>query len=310
MILQQLPIADPDTINQVADSLRNASQQFVTILKDDPQTAMNILLQDALQFGIKVLAALAIYIVGIWLIKKVKRMLSRSFERKHTDKTIASFTNSLVSVCLTVLVIVLAVGTLGINTTSLAALLAAGGMAIGMALSGTLQNFAGGIMLLIFKPFKAGDFIEAQSYSGTVNEVNIVSTKLTTTDNKVIVIPNGALSAGTINNFSQRALRRVDFSLPMSHESKVDEVIGTLESYILGSTDSRLLKEGDLPEAQNPAIVLNKIDINSLEIVVKIWVRSEDYWDVFYEYNRNFCTLLSSAGFEFAANRVDISNKS
>lgn len=309
MLLQQIQIADPDAIMHAADSLKKASEQFVTVLKDDPQTAMNMLLQDVLQFGLKLLAAFAIYIAGIWLIKKVKKILNRSFERKNTDKTIASFTNSLVSVCLTILVIVIAISTLGINTTSLAALLAAGGMAIGMALSGTLQNFAGGIMLLIFKPFKAGEFIEAQGYAGTVNEVNIVSTKLTTTDNKVIIIPNGALSSGTINNYSQNELRRVDISLPISHESDIRAIINCLINYINSCGDARILKEGDFPGAASPAVVLNKIDINSLEVVVKIWVRSENYWDVFYEYNNNFYSLLHESGYEFAANRVNISQK-
>ena len=126
-----------------------------------------------LQFGLKVLAALAIFIVGIWIIRWVKNILKRMFERRKTEKTIASFVTSFASISLTVLLIVISVSTLGVNTTSLAALLAAGGMAIGMALSGTVQNFAGGLMLLAFKPFKAGDFIEAQGYSGKVTEVNI-----------------------------------------------------------------------------------------------------------------------------------------
>ena len=181
------------------------------------------LLNDMIQFGLKVLAALVIYFVGAWLIKKIKRLLGNIFAKRHTEKAIASFTMSLVSITLTILLIILTVGTLGVNTTSLAALLAAGGMAIGMALSGTVQNFAGGIMLLVFKPFKAGDFIEAQGFSGTVSEVNIVSTKLCTTDNRTIVLPNGSLSGGTINNISQNPFRRVEWKVTIEYGSDIQK---------------------------------------------------------------------------------------
>ncbi|MGN0190635.1 MAG: mechanosensitive ion channel family protein, partial [Candidatus Cryptobacteroides sp.] len=157
-----------------ADSLdfKESAEKFVEKVTTTPtDVLLKELGNDALQFGIKVIAALVIYFVGAWVIKRIKKILGNIFERRNTDKAIASFTMSFVSISLTVILIILTVGTLGINTTSLAAILAAGGMAIGMALSGTVQNFAGGIMLLVFKPFKAGDFIEAQGFSGTVTDV-------------------------------------------------------------------------------------------------------------------------------------------
>ena len=230
------------------------------------------LLSDIIQFGLKVLAALLIYCVGAWIIKKIKKILSNIFAKRHTEKAIASFTMSLVSITLTILLIILTVGTLGVNTTSLAALLAAGGMAIGMALSGTVQNFAGGIMLLVFKPFKAGDFIEAQGFSGTVSEVNIVSTKLRTTDNRTIVLPNGALSGGTINNISQNPTRRVEWKVTVEYGSDVQ----TARKVVLGmlASDKRVLTGSDAPA--EPNVSLSALLDSSIELQIRCWVKTEE----------------------------------
>lgn len=293
--LQQIPGLSEAELAQKADSLHAASQEFVNVLKENPQQALDQLLHGAMDFGLKVLAALVVYIIGIWLIKRIKKAMKRNFERKNTDKTIASFTTSLVSVILTILVITICIGTLGINTTSLAALLAAGGMAIGMALSGALQNFAGGIMLLIFKPFKVGDFIEAQGYSGTVNEVNMVSTRLTTTDNRVIIIPNGALSSGNINNYSLLPSRRVDFLLPLAHSTSSDAFINEVNSVI--SKDERVF---------NSFVAINKVDTTMVEFVVKLWVKTEDYWDVYHSFYKAIYDDAQAKGFRFATSRITI----
>ena len=216
-ILLQVPTLTPEEIEQRRDSVRQGAQHMIEFAKTDPHGFWQTVGETMLQFGLKVLAALLLYIVGMWLISLLKRGLKRMFERRNTEPTLASFISSFVSISLTILLVVISVGTLGVNTTSLAALLAAGGMAIGMALSGTVQNFAGGLMLLAFKPFKAGDFIEAQGQSGTVIEVNITATKILTPDNRVVILPNGALSNGTINNFSGRPLRRVEWAVSVSY---------------------------------------------------------------------------------------------
>ena len=272
-----LPVVDEQKLIQTTDSLRTVTEEFVNVLKTDPHTAVTQLVHSAIEFGLKVLAAIIIYVIGLWLIKRVKKMMNRNFERKHTDKTIASFTNSMVSVVLTILVITLCIGTLGVNTTSLAALLAAGGMALGMALSGTLQNFAGGIMLLIFKPFKVGDFIEAQGYSGTVSEVNMVSTKLISTDNRVIIIPNGALSSSNINNYSDKFIE------------KVNSII---------AADARVF---------DSFVAVNDLNTTGVEFVIKLWVKSPDYWPVYHDFYKTLYTELNKENFSFAANRLDIS---
>lgn len=260
------------------------------------------LLSDIIQFGLKVLAALLIYCVGVWIIKKIKKILSNIFAKRHTEKAIASFTMSLVSITLTILLIILTVGTLGVNTTSLAALLAAGGMAIGMALSGTVQNFAGGIMLLVFKPFKAGDFIEAQGFSGTVSEVNIVSTKLRTTDNRTIVLPNGALSGGTINNISQNPTRRVEWKIGVEYGSDTEKAREVLLGLL--NDDKRVLTGPDAPEL--PSMKLSGLMDSSIELQLRCWVKTEDYWDVLYDTNEKIYISLPQNGISFPFPQLDV----
>ena len=166
LLLQDIAAATAEVQEKILppDSIRQGAQQMIEYAKSDPQGFWQTVGHTMLQFGLKVLAALALYLIGIWLIGVVKKGLKRMFTRRKTEPTLASFVSSFVSISLTVILIIISISTLGVNTTSLAALLAAGGMAIGMALSGTVQNFAGGIMLLAFKPFKAGDFIEAQGH--------------------------------------------------------------------------------------------------------------------------------------------------
>ena len=293
-----IPIIPADSLD-----LKGSAEKFVEKVTTTPaDVLLKELGNDALQFGLKVLAALAIYFIGAWVIKRIKKLLGNIFERRKTDKAIASFTMSLVSISLTILLIILTVGTLGVNTTSLAAILAAGGMAIGMALSGTVQNFAGGIMLLVFKPFKAGDFIEAQGFSGTVSEVNIVSTKLTTTDNRVIVLPNGSLSSGTINNISQNPIRRLEWKIGVEYGSNIDQA----RKVILGilNADARVLHGKDAPD--EPNVKLSGLLDSSVEIQARCWVRTNDYWDLLWEINELIYKELPKNGIDFPFPQLDV----
>ena len=293
-----IPIIPADSLD-----LKGSAEKFVEKVTTTPaDVLLKELGNDALQFGLKVLAALAIYFIGAWVIKRIKKLLGNIFERRKTDKAIASFTMSLVSISLTILLIILTVGTLGVNTTSLAAILAAGGMAIGMALSGTVQNFAGGIMLLVFKPFKAGDFIEAQGFSGTVSEVNIVSTKLTTTDNRVIVLPNGSLSSGTINNISQNPIRRLEWKIGVEYGSNIDQA----RKVILGilNADARVLHGKDAPD--EPNVKLSGLLDSSVEIQARCWVRTDDYWDLLWEVNELIYKELPKNGIDFPFPQLDV----
>ena len=293
-----IPIIPADSLD-----LKGSAEKFVEKVTTTPaDVLLKELGKDALQFGLKVLAALAIYFIGAWVIKRIKKLLGNIFERRKTDKAIASFTMSLVSISLTILLIILTVGTLGVNTTSLAAILAAGGMAIGMALSGTVQNFAGGIMLLVFKPFKAGDFIEAQGFSGTVSEVNIVSTKLTTTDNRVIVLPNGSLSSGTINNISQNPIRRLEWKIGVEYGSNIDQA----REVILGilNADARVLHGKDAPD--EPNVKLSGLLDSSVEIQACCWVRTDDYWNLLWEVNELIYNELPKNGIDFPFPQLDV----
>ena len=211
--------APADTLTKVQVELAAIAEKISTSSTED---IINELLDKLVSFGLKLLAAFLIYLIGAWIIRKIKVIIAKIFEKKKTDAAISSFIQSIASIAFTVVLIIITIGALGIDTTSIAALLAGGGMAIGMALNGTVQNFAGGIMIMIFRPFKSGDYIQAQGYEGTVSEVSIVSTKLTTVDNKCIIIPNGILSNGTINNFSHNTLRRADWVIDVEYGSSAE----------------------------------------------------------------------------------------
>lgn len=290
-----------------ADSIKAKTVETLGALKDtEPNVLLQNLGQQALHFGLKVLAALAIYIIGAWLIKKITKMVSKGLEKKASDAALASFVKSLVSITLWVLLIIITVGALGINTTSLAALLAAGGMAIGMALSGTVQNFAGGIMLLVFKPIKAGDFIEAQGFTGTVSEINITSTKLVTLDNRVVFIPNGALSSGNINNFSVKNLRRVDINISVAYGTDIEKAKATVLDII--KSNPKTLNAGT-PGAADPFVALLTLGESTITLVTRTWVKAEDYWDVYFWINENLYTRLPETGIEFSYPQVTVNIK-
>ena len=298
----QNPINEEELIHK-ADSAKAAFQQFTEMLAADPGTALQNLGRQAIQFGLKVLAAIVIYIIGAWLIKRIKKGLQRLFERKQTDRAMASFISSFVSIALTIILIIVTIGTLGVNTTSLAALLAAGGMAIGMALSGTLQNFAGGLMIMAFKPFKAGDYIEALGYAGTVTEVTIVGTHLTTFDNRKVILPNGALSGGNVVNYSYYPLRRIDITVGVEYGTDAATCKQKLTEIVL--EDPRFLS-ASTPGAKDPIIAIQKLDSSSVNFLIRAWVRMEDYWGAWFDLNERVYTELPQAGINFPFPQVDV----
>lgn len=315
-----------EQIQQRQDSIREGAKQMVQFAKEDPHGFLEVAKDTLLSFGIKVLAALAIFVVGILLLKWIRSLLNRRFERRNTEPTIASFVISFINISVITLLVVVCVSTLGVDTTSLAALLAAGGLAIGMALSGTVQNFAGGIMLLAFKPFKAGDLIEAQGTLGKVVEVNITATKILTPDNQVVILPNGALSNGIIHNYNGRPLRRVEWLVSVSYgvdAAKCKEAILAIvksEKRVLQETTDMdaLYQELKITSYQlstvnyrmdaipAPFVALKSLNANDITFVVRAWVRADDYWDVFFGLQERFYTELPPQGFTFAYPHVDV----
>ena len=296
MIFLQSTTVDPNTVINVNDSIKAVTSNLISQVKEDPNTFLHDLLQSAIDFGLKLLAALAIYIVGAWLIKRVKIWMNKLSTKRNTEATLSTFISSLVSITLTVLLIIITIGALGINTTSFAAILAAGGMAIGMALSGTVSNFAGGLMILVFKPFKAGDFICAQGFSGTVKEVSIVNTKITTPDNRVIIIPNGALSNGNIDNYSVKSIRRLDIELHMAYGTDADKCIEAILKIL--HADKRVL-DTKTKGASDPMAVLSSLNDSTVTFMARVWVKSADFWPLKWDLNKALFTDLPKQGFLF-----------
>lgn len=325
-ILLQIKAPTAEQIQHKQDSIREGTRMMIEYARENPHDFWQQVADQLLHFGLKLLAALLMYIIGIWLIGLLKKAMKRMFDRRKTEPTLASFISSFVSITLTILLVVVAVGTLGINTTSLAALLAAGGVAVGMALSGTVQNFAGGLMLLAFKPFKAGDFIEAQGHSGKVIETNITATKILTVDNRVVILPNGALSNGTINNYSGRPLRRVEWLVSVSYgvdakacKEAILKIVNSDKRVLQADTDmNALYKELQITAFQlstvnyrmdaipAPFVALKSLNENDITFVVRAWVRSANYWDVFFDLQERFYTELPPQGFTFAYPHVDV----
>lgn len=296
-------LAKPDTLTAVQAEIAAVVEKVTTtpaseLIKD--------MVDGGVRFGLKLVAAFLIYFVGAWLIRRIKGILRRTFERKQTDAAIASFVQSITSIVLTIILIIITVGTLGIDTSSIAALLTGGGLAIGMALNGTMQNFAGGLMILVFKPFKAGDYIEAQGHAGTVAEVNITSTKLTTTDNRVIIIPNGILSNDVINNYSGRQMRRLDITVGVEYGSSSTETKDLLMDMITADARSLNIETG---APADPFVALSSLNDSAVEFVIRIWVKSDDYWPLKFELTEQIYNELPKHGIMFPFPQLDVNIK-
>lgn len=252
----------------------------------------------AIDMAFRVVAAILIYWISQWIIKRIVRVMARLFEKRSIDVSLRGFLVSLMKITLNIFVIVIIVSVLGINTTSFIALFASAGLAIGMALSGTLQNFAGGIMILFIKPYKVGDFIEAQNYTGTVKEISLFNTLINTIDNKTIIIPNGSLSTGIINNFSAESLRRVDWTFGIAYGDNYDVAKTTISEML--KADERVLKT---PET---FIALHSLGDSSVNIIVRAWVETEDYWDLYFDINERVYKTFPTVGLSIPFPQMDL----
>lgn len=260
---------------------------------------LGFLAENAMSIGLKVLAAIIIYAVGAWLIQRIKRLLKKILVKRNVEASLSSFTLSFVSITLTILLLLITVQTLGVDTSSIVALIAGSGLAIGMALSGTLQNFAGGIMILFFKPFKVGDYIETQGYSGTVHSIQITTTVIKTTDNKTVVLPNGGLSGSIINNYSTSEKRRCDWDISIEYGSDIDLAKSVLMEIV--NRNGKVLQE---PE--KPFVALKSLADSAIIVTCRVWVKREDYWDVFYTVNEEIYKELPKRGIGFPYPQLDV----
>ena len=232
-----------------------------------------------LDYGKMLIVAIAMLVIGLWLIKKLTFAVKRMLEMRKVDSTLTPFVVNLINWGLKTLLVVSTISYVGIPMTTFVAILGAGGLAIGMAFSGTLQNFAGGVIILVFKPFRVGDFIEAQGYAGVVREVQIFNTILTTGDNKVVIIPNGGLSTGSLTNYSKQPERRVDLTFGIGYNDDIDKAYAAIRTVI--SRNDKILKDA----GHEPFMAVSNLGDNSVDIVVRLWVRSENYWSVFFYMN-------------------------
>ena len=241
-----------------------------------------------MQYGLKALAAIAIFIIGRMVAKWAKQLITRMMEKTDVDPMIIGFTSSIAYIAMLAFVVVAALGQLGIQTTSFIAILGAAGLAVGLALQGSLANFAAGFLMIIFRPFKLGDVIEAAGVTGKVDSIHIFTTTLKTSDNKTIIIPNGKLSSDNIINYSTQDTRRVDLTVGVSYDADLKEVRRVLEDII--SKEKRVLKD---PEH---LVAVGELADNSVNFVVRLWVNSGDYWGVTFDMNETIKIRLDEAG--------------
>ena len=245
-----------------------------------------------IDLGGRILAALIIFIIGKFLINWANKLFAKTLEKRKVDASIQSFLKSIVNITLLVLLFLAVIGKLGIELTSFAALLASAGVAIGMALSGNLSNFAGGVIILVFRPYKVGDYIEASTgASGTVTDIQIFHTVLTTPDNKVIFAPNGAMSGAVVTNYSRKDTRRVDFTFGVEYGTDFELAKSTIMEVI--NKDIRILKD------PAPFIELGALADSSVNITVRVWVNAADYWGVNFDMNKNVYATFNEKGISF-----------
>lgn len=229
----------------------------------------------AIQWGPNLLLTIIVLIVGLWIIKRVVNVVKKGLEASKTDVTLAKFLASLTSIILKVLLFISVAGMVGIENTSFIAILGAAGLAIGLALQGSLSNFAGGVLILLFRPYKIGDFVDAQGVAGTVSAIQIFNTVIKTPDNKVIIVPNGAISNGIITNFSAEETRRVDFVFGIGYNDDIAKTKATLKDIF--AADERVFQD---PE---PFVVLSELADSSVNFTCRVWVKAADYWAVYFD---------------------------
>ena len=284
-------------LQAVNDTIPNIQKAVANVAQDIQQGNISInqlwdqLLAWSFDVGKHILSAIIIYIIGHYVIKLLNYLLARLLERRKVEISVQTFVKSFVSILLKILLIVTVVGALGVNTTSFAALLASFGVAVGMALSGNLQNFAGGIVILFLKPYKVGDWIEAQGTGGTVKSIQIFHTILQTADGKLIHLPNGAMSSGSITNFTQTPTRLVEWTLSVEYGEDIERV--RQAALDVAMADARVLKD------PAPVVWLSQLSDSSVDVIVRVWVNKSDFWNVKFELTERFYNAFNEQGINF-----------
>lgn len=251
-----------------------------------------------IQYGLKFIGAILILIIGFWLIKKIIKYFTKFLTKRNVDPGLISFLKSFLSIALKIAIIISVMDMVGIKMTSFIAILSAAGLAIGLAFQGSLSNIAGGVMILLFKPFKVGDFIETQGYSGTVTEILLFYTILKTVDNKVIVMPNSSVSNNTVTNFTRQKIRRIEWKFSVAYNTDYKVARDIIENVILA--DSRILN--DPPHF----IGLAEMADSSINIIVRAWTSTDDYWNVFFDINEKIYSTFNEKQINIPFPQMDV----
>ena len=284
----------------VPDSLQKArfEETIEKITNLDLQQVLSSLVSESIWIVLKILLALAISWVGRWLIRKLIKLLNGIYERRSVDKSLQTFLRNLVKAVCYIILTLLIIQVIGINTTSIVALLASAGLAIGMALSGTLQNFAGGVMILLLKPYRVGDFIEAQGKSGTVEEIMLFSTKISTPAKQIIYIPNSSIATSIIDNYSTSPTRRAEWIVSIAYGDDVETARKAILEIL--TADNRILQD------PAPVVYVAALADSSVNLSVRAWTANDDFWDVFFTMNEIFYKVLPEKGIHFPFPQMDV----
>ena len=298
---------EQEAVKSTLDSLKTAraealAEKVQNLSNMSADQIISLLLEEAVRIGMKVLAAIAIYVIGAWVIKKIKRIIRKIMERRNIDPSITSFTLSFTTIALTLMLILMTVDALGINTNSIVALLAGSGLAIGMAFSGSLQNFAGGIMILVFKPFRVGDYVEFQNCTGTISSIEMTSTFIISDNGETIVLPNGTIFNGMLINHSKLCKKRVVWNISVAYGSNIELVRATALALLESNPDV-------LKEENPPTVVISNLGDSAVIVSIRCWVEHTNYWKTLYWGYEEIYKSFNAAGIQFPYPQLDVHMK-
>lgn len=292
-------LQDTATAVQAADSVANKLQTTLnTIAGMDTEEAISFISKGILSFFADVLICIVIYYVGRAIVRYIDRLLGRVFSKRGVEVSIAKFARSMIRAIIYIGIAFAILNQLGIETTSFLAIFASVGVGVGMAMSGTLQNFAGGVMVLLTRPFKIGDYVQMQGVEGTIKEIRLFNTTINTVDNKMIIVPNGNIVSNIINNFSAEDIRRVDWTFSIRYGDDYDTAKQAIEEVL--KADSRVMTE------PAPFVALSALADSSINIVVRVWTKASDYWGVYFDMNEKIYKTLPTKGLHFPYPHVDV----
>ena len=298
---------EQEAVKSTLDSLKTAraealAEKVQNLSNMSADQIISLLLEEAVKIGMKVLAAIAIYVIGAWVIKTIKRIIRKIMERRNIDPSITSFTLSFTTIALTLMLILMTVDALGINTNSIVALLAGSGLAIGMAFSGSLQNFAGGIMILVFKPFRVGDYVEFQNCTGTISSIEMTSTFIISDNGETIVLPNGTIFNGMLINHSKLCKKRVVWNISVAYGSNIELVRATALALLESNPDV-------LKEENPPTVVISNLGDSAVIVSIRCWVEHTNYWKTLYWGYEEIYKSFNAAGIQFPYPQLDVHMK-